>query len=177
VGVIVLNRVRIGLGIATIGMGLALVPAIAPASATVSRVSAVSAVSSVRASALCGAYKNEGSSLAKTEGGALAKAMESGNWAAVQKALLASFNSESGAVKNLESALSGAPSNVKAAVATFLKFDGQIKSVVQSSTSLTQFGTQIASLEQSPKVQAALKTMTAYGQKLCPGSIPKTPTT
>ena len=39
-----LNKVKIGLGIATVGMGLALVPAITPASATVSRVSAVSGV-------------------------------------------------------------------------------------------------------------------------------------
>jgi hypothetical protein len=171
-----LNKLKLGLGIAAVGTGLAMVPAIAPASAAVSRVSAVSAVSSLRSSALCGAYKKEGSSLANTEGGALAKAMASGNWPAVQKALLASFNSESGAVKGLEAALSSAPSNVKAAAATFFKFDGQIKSIVQSSTSLTQFSSQISSIEESPKVQAALKTMSAYGEKLCPGSI-TTPTT
>jgi hypothetical protein len=169
-----LNRAGIGLGIAALAMGVAFVPAIAPASATVSR---VAAVSSVRTSALCNDYKQQQSSLAKTQGGSLVKAMESGNWPAVQKAMLASFGAEGGAIKDLESALSGAPANVKAAVATFLKFDGQIKSAVQSSTSITQFSTQISSLEESPKIQAALKTMDAYGQKLCPGIIPKTPTT
>jgi hypothetical protein len=166
--VIVLNRVRIGLGIATIGMGLALVPAIAPASATVSRVSAVSTASSVRASALCGAYKNEGSSLAKTQGSAIAKAAASGNWSAVQKAFLASFGSATSALTKLQSTLGGAPSNVKSAVSTFIKFEGQIKSAVQSSSSFAQFGAQIESFETSPKLLAAEKTLNAYGQKLCP---------
>jgi hypothetical protein len=172
-----LNRVRIGLGIATIATGLALVPAIAPAAATVSRVSAVSAVSSVRASALCGAYKNEGSSLAKTQGSAIAKAAASGNWSAVQKAFLSSFGSATNALKQLNSTLGGAPSNVKSAVNTFINFEGQIKSAVQSSTSFAQFGAKIEAVSTNPKLQAAEKTLNAYGQKLCPGSVPKTPTT
>lgn len=169
-----LNRLRIGLGIATIATGLALVPAIAPASATVSR---VSAVSSVRASALCGAYKNEGSSLAKTQGSAIAKAAASGNWSAVQKAFLSSFGSATNALKQLNSTLGGAPSNVKSAVNTFITFEGQIKSAVQSSTSFAQFGAKIEAVSTNPKLQAAEKTLNAYGQKLCPGSVPKTPTT
>jgi hypothetical protein len=169
-----LNKATIGLGIATMAMGAALIPAVAPASATVPR---VSVVSSVRTSSLCKSYKSQQSLLSKTEGGALAKAYASGNWASIQKALLSSFGAEGSAVKNLESALKGAPSNVKAAAGTLLKFENQIKSVVQSSTTLAQFGSQITALSESPKTQAALKVLDDYGKKLCPGSVPKTPTT
>jgi hypothetical protein len=122
----------------------------------------------VRSIALCGTFKNQQSSLAKTQGGAIAKAAASGNWPAVQKAFLASFGSATSALGKLQSTLGGAPSNVKSAVSTFIKFEGQIKSAVQSSSSFAQFGAQIQSFETSPKLLAAEKTLNAYGQKLCP---------
>jgi hypothetical protein len=125
---------------------------------------------------LCKDYKNQQSALANTQGGALAKAYTSGNWPAIQKALLSTFSSEAGSISKLESVLSGAPSNVKAAVGTFLQFENNLKGVIQRSTSLTNFGTQVAAVETNPKLASAEKVLAAYGEKLCPGSIPKTTT-
>jgi hypothetical protein len=125
---------------------------------------------------LCRDYKNQQSSLANTQGGALAKAYTSGSWPAIQKALLSAFSSEAGSISKLESVLSGAPSNVKAAVGTFLQFENSLKGVIQRSTSLTNFGTQVAAVETNPKLASAEKVLAAYGEKLCPGSIPKTTT-
>ena len=114
--------------------------------------------------------------MANTQGGALAKAYTSGSWPAIQKALLSAFSSEAGSISKLESVLSGAPSNVKAAVGTFLQFENSLKGVIQRSTSLTNFGTQVAAVETNPKLASAEKVLAAYGEKLCPGSIPKTTT-
>lgn len=174
-----LNRAKVGIGVAAIGMAMALVPAISPASASVSSVSTLSSVSSLAnlsSSALCKDYKNQQSALANTQGSALAKAYTSGNWPAIQKALLSTFSSEAGTISKLESVLSGAPSNVKAAVGTFLQFENSLKGIIQRSTSLTSFGTQIAAASTNPKLASAEKVLAAYGEKLCPGSIPKTTT-
>ena len=182
VGTVMLNRAKAGIGVAAIGMAMALVPAISPASASVSNLSnlsslsGVSSVSSLSSNALCKDYKNQESSLANTQGSALAKAYTSGNWPAIQKALLSAFSSEAGSISKLESVLSGAPSNVKAAVGTFLQFENSLKGVIQRSTSLTSFGTQVAAVETNPKLASAEKVLAAYGEKLCPGSIPKTTT-
>jgi hypothetical protein len=160
-------------------MAMALIPAISPASASVSSVSGVSGVSSLSSlssSALCRDYKNQQSALANTEGSALEKAYASGNWPTIQKALLSAFSSEAGSVSKLESVLSGAPSNVKAAVGTFLQFENSLKGVIQRSTSLTNFGTQVEAVSTNPKLVSAGKVLAAYGAKLCPGSVPKTTT-
>ena len=176
VGTVMLNRVKAGIGVATIGMAMALVPAISPASASVSRVASVSSVSSLSSNALCRDYKNQQSASANTQGSALEKAYASGNWPAIQKALLSTYNSEAGAISKLESVLSGAPSNVKAAVGTFLQFENSLKGVIQRSTSLTNFGTQVAAVSTNPKLASAEKVLAAYGAKLCPGLVPKTTT-
>ena len=60
-----------------------------------------------------------------------------GNWAAIKKALLATFKGEAGAEKQFDAYLSGASAKVKAAAAVVLKLDGSFKTVIQSSTSLT----------------------------------------
>jgi hypothetical protein len=174
-----LNRAKVGIGVATIGMAMALIPAISPASASVSSaasVSSVTGVSSLSSNALCRDYKNQQSALANTQGSALGRAYASGSWPAIQKALLSTFGSEAGAISKLESVLSGAPSNVKAAVGTFLQFENSLKGVIQRSTSLTNFGTQIAAVSTSPKLASAEKVLAAYGAKLCPGLVPKTTT-
>ena len=62
VGTVMLNRAKAGIGVATIGMAMALVPAISPASASVSNLSSlsgVSSVSSLSSNALCRDYKNQ----------------------------------------------------------------------------------------------------------------------
>jgi hypothetical protein len=179
VGTVMLNRVKAGIGVATIGMAMALVPAISPASASVSSVASVasvSGVSSLSSNALCRDYKNQQTAAANTQGSALAKAYTSGNWPAIQKALLSTYNSEAGAISKLESVLSGAPSNVKAAVGTFLQFANSLKGVIQRSTSLTDFGTNIEAVSTNPKLASAEKVLAAYGAKLCPGLVPKTTT-
>jgi hypothetical protein len=179
VGTVMLNRVKAGIGVGTIGMAMALIPAISPASASVSRVSSVSSVSSVASlssNALCRDYKNQESALANTQGSALAKAYASGNWPVIQKALLSTYNSATVTNSKLESVLSGAPSNVKAAVGTFVQFENSIKGVIQRSTSLTNFGTQMAAVSTNPKLASAGKVLAAYGAKLCPGLVPKTTT-
>jgi hypothetical protein len=114
-----LNRAKAGIGVAAIGMAMALIPAISPASASMSSVSGVSSLSS---SALCRDYKNQQSALANTQSSALARAYASGNWPAIQKALLSTYSSATVTNSKLESVLSGAPSNVKAAVGTFVQF-------------------------------------------------------
>ena len=48
--------------------------------------------------------------------------------------------------------MSGAPSNVKAAVGTFLQFANSLKGVIQRSTSLTNFATQCRSGLDEPEV-------------------------
>ena len=182
VGTVMLNRAKAGIGVAAIGMAMALIPAISPASATVSTVSTVSGVSgvsgvsSLSSSALCRDYKNQQSALANTQSSALARAYASGNWPAIQKALLSTYSSATVTNSKLESVLSGAPSNVKAAVGTFVQFENSIKGVIQRSTSLTNFGTQVEAVSTNPKLVSAGKVLAAYGAKLCPGSVPKTTT-
>jgi hypothetical protein len=58
-----------------------------------------------------------------------------------------------------------------------LKFDGTLKSIIQKSTSLTQFESNVQTAETSPKVAAATKTLDTYTQKQCPGLITTTPST
>ena len=95
--------------------------------ASLSGVSNVSGVSSLSTSALCRDYKNQQSALANTQSSALARAYASGNWPAIQKALLSTYSSATVTNSKLESVLSGAPSNVKAAVGTFVQFENSIK--------------------------------------------------
>ncbi len=174
-----LNRAKAGIGVAAIGMAMALIPAISPASASVSSVASVSSasgVSSLSSNALCRDYKNQQSALANTQGSALGRAYASGNWPAIQKALLSTYSSATVTNSKLESVLSGAPSNVKAAVGTFVQFENSIKAVIQRSTSLTNFGTQMAAVSTNPKLASAGKVLAAYAAKLCPGLVPKTTT-
>jgi hypothetical protein len=173
VGTVMLNRAKAGIGVAAIGMAMALIPAISPVSASASSVSGVSSLST---SALCRDYKNQQSALANTQSSALARAYASGNWPAIQKALLSTYSSATVTNSKLESVLSGAPSNVKAAVGTFVQFENSIKAVIQRSTSLTNFGTQMAAVSTNPKLASAGKVLAAYAAKLCPGLVPKTTT-
>ncbi len=172
-----LQSAKIGIGIAALGMAVALVPA-ASASASVSGVDAVHSVSALGISSQCKAYKADGEAAEKADGSALVKAIESGNWADAQKALLSSFNNETSAEKTVLGTLSHSPSSVKGALAVVLKFDGTIKSIVEKSTSLTSFETSIGSAETAPKLKSAEKTLSAYFDKQCPGEVPTTtPTT
>ncbi len=173
-----LNRAKAGIGVATIGMAMALIPAISPASASVSSVSGVSGVSSLSSlssSALCRDYKNQQSALANTQSSALARAYASGNWPAIQKALLSTYSSETGTVSKLESVLSGAPSNVKAAVGTFLQFENTHQRRDPAVDQPDEFRHTGRAVSTNPKLASAGKVLTAYGAKLCPGWFPRQP--
>ncbi len=170
-----LHRAKIGLGIAAIGMTAALVPAVS-ASASVRTVRAVETVRPLQLSSLCRSYKSEVKAQANASGGALEKAMTSGSWPATQKALLSIYNSEGNAEKQVVGLLSSAPGNVKSAANVVFKFEGTLKGIIQRSTSLTQFATSAGTATQSPKIEAALKTLDTYFSKLCPGLVPTTTT-
>jgi hypothetical protein len=146
------RKARIGMGMLALGMALTLVPT-------------VTASAAVEKSAVCQAYAKDVNS--QTKGSAnLAKEMESGNWSAVQKALLKTFSNEQSAEKDFQGFLSGAPAKVKAAANVALGLVAQFKSIIQSSTSLEQFSTKITSATETPKVSAALTVLDNYSKKL-----------
>jgi hypothetical protein len=164
---IMLNKARIGIGIAAIGLAASMVPAVS-ASASVSRTAGIHAIQLVQKSSLCKSDEKLSAAAAKTEGGsALEKDIESGNFGAVKKLMLATFTSESSLEKAYNAYLSGAPKNVQSAASESLKFDGTIKSDIEKSNSMTQFESYIESAEKNPKLVAAEKVLSAYSEKKC----------
>jgi hypothetical protein len=134
---------------------------------------AATATATVAKSSLCTAYKSEETQQTKA-GDALAKDIESGNWASIKKALLSSFNGEAGAEKQFAAYLNGASAKVKAAAAVILKLDGSFKNIIANSSSLASFESGITAAESTPKVKAALNVLTAYTTKLCGSTTPTT---
>ena len=140
--------------------------AVVVALAVLPAATATATVATVAKSSLCTAYKSEETQQTKA-GDALAKDIESGNWASIKKALLSSFNGEAGAEKQFAAYLNGASAKVKAAAAVILKLDGSFKNIIANSSSLASFESGITAAESSPKVKAALNVLTAYTTKLC----------
>ena len=155
-----LFRAKLYVALLAAAVGLALLPA-ATASATVAK------------SALCNSYKSEENKQLKAST-ALEKKIESGNWTSIKSALLATFKGEAGAEKQFDAYLSGASAKVKSAAAVVLKLDGSFKTIIEKSTSLTQYETGITAAEDSPKVKAALNVLSAYTTKLCGSTTPTT---
>jgi len=152
------RRVGTGIGIVSVGAAMALLP-VAPAVASPH-------------SGLCALTKSNQAAETKATA-TVTKAMESGNWAATQKALLASFGLEASAERQAIAALSGAPSNVKAAGAVMVRFAGTEKTIIQTSTSTTQFESGVESAVHNPKVVGAEKTLSGYFTAKC-GSVTST---
>jgi hypothetical protein len=150
------HRAKLWTALLAVGVGMAIVP-VTTASATVAK------------SSICKAYTAEQNKQLKASS-ALEKDITSNNWSKVQKALLSTFSSEASAEKEFAAYLNGASAKVKAAAAVALKLDASFKTVVQKSTSLTQFETGITAAESTPKVKAALSVLEAYSNKLCPAS-------
>jgi hypothetical protein len=164
-------RAKVGIGVATLGMALSVVPALS-ASASMAR----SASMQKSDSGLCKAYKADQQAEVKSENGAaMEKAIESGNFAEVKKDLLASFGSASKIQGEMNQYLSGAPSKVRSAAGVVLKFDGTLKGIIANASTITQFESGAQAAEKAPKVVAALSTLEAYSNKVC--GTPKTPTT
>ena len=159
-----LKKAKLGIGIAAIGMAVSMVPAVS-ASASVNRAASVHVVVK---SSLCKADSSLAAAAAKTDGGSkLEKDIETGNFAAVKKLMLATFTSESSLEKAFEAYLSGAPKNVQSAASESFKFDGTIKSDIEKSNSMAQFESLIESAEKNPKLLSAEKVLNAYQQKKC----------
>jgi len=155
-----LRRMGIGAGVVAVGVTMAIGPGL-PAGAS--------------RGGLCSLTKNATKAEVKSSS-AISSAIQSGNWATVQKDLLASFNQASQAEQTAIAALSNAPSNVKAAGSVIIKFAATEKSIIQKSTTLTQFESSEETAAQSPKVASAEKTLAAYFTSKC-GPITSTPTT
>lgn len=151
------QRSRLGVGMLVVGLALTLALALMPEA---------TASASIAKSSVCSAYKTEVTKQAKGSA-KLAKEMESGNWAAIKGALLATFNGEANAEKQFAAYLSGASAKVKSAAAVALKLNSTFKTVIESSSSLQQFETEITAAESTPKVTAALKVLAGYSKHLC----------
>jgi hypothetical protein len=147
-----LRRVGTGIGIMVVGTAMALVPAVASGAS--------------KHEALCSLNKNVSKAEAKSSG-QISSAIESGRWSAAQKALLASFNQYSQAEAAAMSALSNSPANVRAAGSVLIKFAGTEKSIIEKSTSASQFESSEEAAAQSPKVASAEKILAAYFGNKC----------
>jgi hypothetical protein len=157
-----IRRVGLGIGILAVGAAAAVSP-IAPG------------VAGAKPS-LCSLNKNVSKVQSKAET-AIVKAMEAGNWKAAQKALIASFGTETGAEKAALAALSGAPANVRAAGAQMMKFAGTEIQIIRVSTSATQFEKAEETAAQAPKVVAAEQVLSAYFDAKCGAPKTSTPVT
>jgi hypothetical protein len=100
----------------------------------------------------------------------------SGNYASVKAAMLASINASEKDEGAAESALSGAPSNVQAAMKGLFSFIGSYETAIQNSTSITQLETSIVSLAGTSKVEADSLTVANYVTAQCGTPTTTTPT-
>ena len=98
---------------------------------------------------------------------ALAKDINSNNWAVIKKDLLASFKAEASAEKEFDASLSAASSKVKSAAAVVVRLQSTFTTIAQSSSSLTGYETGIAAAQGAPKVKAALKVLDSYTTARC----------
>lgn len=166
---VVMKKAGVGLGVAIIAVALSLGPAVAASGS-------VKASTTLRANALCTAYKADIKAGSKPLSPSVTKAINSQNWAVAQKALLSLFNAESGVLKSVVSALDGAPSNVKSAAGVIVTFEGTLKNLISNSRSKAKYQSAVTAASNSPKLASAEKVLDAYTQKECPGVI-TTPTT
>ncbi len=162
-----MGRKKFAIAVAAVGMVAAMAPA-AQAGATTH--------GSNPHAKICTLAKSEESGSTKSET-QIVSAMESGNWAAAKKGLLATFNNGAKVESQAEAALSSAPGNVKAAGKTVLGLDSSEKQAIQSATSATQFETSMQSLEENPKIMSAESVLSKYYTGICGSIVPSTSTT
>jgi hypothetical protein len=169
----ILRRVLIGAGAFTMGASLALGPVTVASASSNHKANhhKTSSHGSNPNGGLCTLERQVSSSTNKTET-SLTKAIESGNWAEAKSAMLASLAQSGKYLGPLESALSGAPANVKAAGKVSLTILATEKSLIKSSTSVTQFESSFESAMTTPKIEAAEKVMSAYQTQQCGSATP-----
>jgi len=93
--------------------------------------------------------------------------MASGNYASVKAAMLASINASVKDQGAAESALSGAPANVQAAMKGLFTFVGSYETAISNSTSITQLATSLSTLADTSKVEADSLTVANYVTAQC----------
>jgi hypothetical protein len=84
---------------------------------------------------------------------AIEQGIESGNYASVKAAMLGEIKSSTKDEAAAESALSGAPANVQAAMKGLFSFVGNYEKAIANSTSFTQLGTSIVSVAGTSQVE------------------------
>jgi hypothetical protein len=167
-----MERRALGHGIAgVVGIAVTLATVVSPT--TPAWASGKKSGGSHSTSAMCTAAKHQTSSVSQQES-AITKAMEAGNWSAVQKDLLATFNTELTAERRALGLLSSAPSNVRAAESTVFKLATTEESIIKTSTSLAQFESSLATAAENPKLVSAEQTLAAYFGTKCGTTTPTT---
>jgi hypothetical protein len=117
------------------------------------------------------AEENQSNSL----GGTIASALESGNFATAKQEMINAINQGLKEASPALSVLQGAPSSVQNAMKTLISFDGQFKSIIENSTSLTNMESSFETLATNPNIAAAGTTVSAYVTAQC-GSLVTTTT-
>jgi hypothetical protein len=125
-------------------------------------------------SALCKDLRAEQAS-SSTLGGAIASAIESGNFATTQKDLLAAFNSDLKEASPALTQLKSAPSNVQSAMKGLITFINTFKTDVAKATSVSSLESSFTTLGTNPQLKSESATVAAYVTGQC-GSV-TTPTT
>jgi hypothetical protein len=138
------------------------------------------ATSSAKGNSLCATYAStlQGQTAISLGNSPLAKAYEAatkaGAWPGIQKATVAEFKQFSDFDKTMGSALAGAPSGVKSAQSTIIKFDDSVAAAAMSSTSNAQFTSKFTHFQSNPALAPSNKTVKAYLTQKCPGGVPTT---
>ena len=126
-------------------------------------------------SKLCVTLANAESSSSNL-GSAMEKSIEeglsSGNYASVKAAMLAQINASVKDEGAAESALSGAPANVQAAMKGLFTFVNSYETAISNSTSITQLATSMESLAATSQVQADALTVANYVTAQCGTTTP-----
>jgi hypothetical protein len=172
----ILHKAKLGVGMATLGLTMVLATS-APASAvqfkaakhhktTHKTTTSVASKGSDPTGAYCSLGKQLRADILKGSGSE-GQDIQSGNWPALKKIIVAQFNTENKLLPEIERAFSGVPANVKAAEEVELKaLPGQEKAI-ESMTSVAQFTSASETLEGTPQDQAAQKVDEAYEQATC----------
>jgi len=159
------QRARFWVGIVTIGLTVALVPAL---SATASASGTTSGGGSDPKSPLCHAYRASfGGNLSSAQATRAGQALKSGHWPATQEVLLRIFGDEAHAVLALKSTVSGAPKAVKTAASELAANSAQIDAAIEKSKDSKQFKAALAPLIDSHKVTSAEGTLAVYAAGAC----------
>ncbi len=148
--------------IATVGIGLMIVPA-APALAATS----ASGKGSNPNGPFCRLEKASLSVEGSANEKAATRALIAGNWKLAQKNLLAAEDQSGKLVKEYNSALSSAPANVKAAAQESIRVVPALIKVLKNSTSIAQFEKSEQAVTSGAKFQHAASVIAAYDTTQC----------